>query len=365
MKEFILFINVTKQCNVNCHKCYLTEENRSLNQFLSNETLKQLCLAPEVKAAESVLVIFEGGEASLAGYDRLKSYSQVVREQLPNARQTMVTNLLVMPNWLINLCKEEYNSVFETTLALGGKYTLSGSESKYIEKFTKSLKKVADAGLECTVNIELNQQTIKAGPQAIIDIAEETGNKYWEFDLSVDFEYFLSNPTFNLNNYPLLSLQSSFDEVSKYLEAYIADYKTELKRLGLEITSLDYLQGKVDNLSFNIAKDMNFITLNPNGTVTTNPLFSDMPQTYLGNINKDAFSEILKAPGRRMRGRHERFRMSTCLPCPFYDVCGSGASHAPVIDGSGECVGFFNTRNKVMKLGLEHPLINEPGFIVK
>lgn len=363
MKDFVIFVNVTKQCNVNCQKCYLTEENRKINFFLEESTLEKLFSAKELSDAESVLIIWEGGEASLAGYNKLKSYSNLLKKHLPNAKQTMVTNLLVMPDWLIKLCKEEYNSKFETTLALNGKYTLSGSRDKYLEKFEKSLKKVVDNNIHCTVNIELNKDTVSAGALPIIEMANRTGNKYWEFDLSVDFQSFLANPVYNLYTYPVLPLQSTFKEVADYFLSYIENHKQEYNLSGMEITSLDYLVGKVDNLSFNVSKDLNFITINPDGVITSNPLFSDLTHTYLGNIINDDFSKILSSKGRRLRARYERARTVPCVECPFYDKCGSGASHVPVIDGSGECAGFFNARKKLMGLNeIPHPLKDIVGF---
>jgi hypothetical protein len=44
---------------------------------------------------------------------------------------------------------------------------------------------VTEAGINCTVNVELNIETIMAGTEAIISIMKQSGAKDWAFDYSV------------------------------------------------------------------------------------------------------------------------------------------------------------------------------------
>lgn len=358
MKKLILFINVTKQCNLNCHKCYITEDNRLTKFFLKNQTLENLCSSPEIKEAESILVVWEGGEAALAGYKKLKEYSSIVKANIPNAKQTMVTNMLTMPNWLIKLCKEDFGGVIETTFAFGGKFTWSGSEDVYIDKFKSSLKKAIDSGLNCVVNVELNPATLKKGPGGIIDIAKETGCMHWDLDFSLDFTGFFDNPVYNLDNYPIIPAQTTYAEVSNYLKSFVLDYGSEVQKIGMKIPMLNYLQGIHENKSFNIQSELNFISLNPDGTITTDPLFSDLPKTYLGNINTSDFKEILNSKARKMRARHERKRLAKCVSCPYFNDCRGSSSHVPTFDKSGECCGFFKLRSFLTGFDYSNELIN-------
>lgn len=369
MKSYVLFINVTKKCNIDCVKCYLKEESRNDSLFLSNETFGRLLLSQEIQSCADVVVIFQGGEASLAGEARMISYCELVAMILPHAKMRMVTNLVSMPRWLMSLSHKHFNSKIETTFAFGGKRLIGthcDAEKKYVDKFKKSLRKVIDSGLACTVNVESNPESLAKGPGSIIDLATETSCYSWDFDLSIDFESYLKSPNLNIYGYPQLELRVPYAEYSDYFTDLIGLINERGLQGKFQSGFLEYLKGNKTNSSFNVAKELNFITLNPDGTLTTNPLFSDLPNTYIGNINKSEFKEILNSSIRRSRVRYERSRMSECALCPFFDSCGSGSAHAPLYDGSGDCVGMFNLRSKFVfgSTGKdEHPFINKKNFM--
>lgn len=368
MRNYVLFINVTKKCNIDCVKCYLTSESRSDSLFLSNRTLELLLSSQEIQDCDDVVVIFQGGEVSVVGEQRMISYCDLVSRVAPKASMTMVSNLVSMPDWLIDLSHNYFNSKIETTFAFGGKKLFGGhdnAESRYVEKFTKSLKKVIGSGIFCTVNVESNPETLAMGPDSIIDLAIETGCYSWDFDFSIDFESYLRSQSINIYGCPQLDLRVSYAEYSNYFEALIDAISYRGLVGKFQSGFIEYLTGVNSNTSFNVGKELNFITLNPDGTLTTNPLFSDLPKTYIGNINTSKFCDILNSSLRRSRARYERSRMSGCLSCPFFDGCGSGSSHVPLYDGSGDCVGLFNLRSKFGSGeidGINHPLIDRQYF---
>lgn len=340
-KDTVLFINITKQCNVECTRCYLTKENRSKKDLLPMHTLNKL-IDHEFFRNNNVTVVWEGGEVSLAGKKALTERIELVKKVLPHARQTMVTNLLNLPNWLIDISHKYFNSKIETTFAFGQKFTLDGNEDKYREKFKSSLIKANKNNLICPVNIELNKETNQAGTQALVDFIKETNHKYWEFDLSVDFKDFLDVPIYNQFKYPVLSSTMTFREFSQFVIELHENHDEELKKVGFEATLVKQAKNQNGkNLAFNVERESEFITLNPDGFVTTNPLFSDMPVTYIGNINDVEADEIFNSPMIQDRVRHERRRTIPCLSCEYYQVCGGGPSHAPLKDNSGECAGGY------------------------
>lgn len=366
MKEFALFINVTKECNINCDKCYLTEESRSTSFFLSEKTFQRFIDSPALRNADSVTVIFQGGEVLLAGEDRLVGYCKQVNNILPNAKLTMVSNLIALPDWIISVCRQYFNSKFETTFALKGKRLIGSkvnSEERYVEKFKRSLKKAIDSGLDCTVNVEANSETVAAGAKEIIEIATSTGCYSWEFDFSVDFKSYLNGKELNLFGYPILPLQETYLNYSNYFSDLIhLIEKLDLKE-KFQSGLISFLLGNTENQGFNVSKDLNFLTLNPDGTVTTNPLFSDIERTYLGNINSSDLESILNSIRRRFRSRHELERKKTCVSCKYFDTCRSGPSHIPILDGSGECCGFYGLRESIGGfVSANHPLSKAPGF---
>lgn len=340
-KDRVLFVNITKQCNVECTRCYLTKENRSKKDLLPIPTLEKLVDHSYFKE-NNVTVVWEGGEATLVGENALEERIKVVKSILPHAKQTMVTNLLNFPNWMIRITKEYFDNQIETTFALGKKFTLDGSREKYLEKFKASLKKVNANGIICPVNIELNKETHDMGTQALVDFMKETEHKYWEFDLSVDFEAFLRNPIYNEFRYPILPGTITFKQFSQFIIDLNVNHEEELKEIGFESTVIKQAKERsTDKQTFNVQRESDFITLNPDGFVTTNPLFTDMPATYIGNINNVTANEIFNSSVVANRIRYERKRTIPCLTCEFYKICGGGASHAPLKDNSGECAGGY------------------------
>lgn len=340
-KDTVLFINVTKQCNVECTRCYLTKENRSKKDLLPMDTLAKL-IDHDFFKLNNVTVVWEGGEASLVGEKALIERIELVKSLLPHAKQTMVTNLLNLPDWLISITHKYFNSQFESTFALGQKFTLSGDRDKYLEKFKRSLLKANENNIICPVNIELNKETYEAGTEALVQFFEATNHKYWEFDISVDFKSFLDFPIYNEFKYPILNSTISYEQFSNFIIELHDKHADRLKKIGFESGIVRQAkESGVKNMAFNVERESDFITINPDGFITTNPLFSDMQATFVDNINHVSADDIFNSPIIQNRIRYERRRTIPCLSCEYYNVCGGGPSHAPLKDESGECAGGY------------------------
>lgn len=337
--ERLLFVNVTRQCNVQCDRCYLTPENRRAKERLDPDVLSGLIRHPWFRE-KPIIIAWEGGEASLIGRERFTELVLRCKEDLPHARQSLVTNLLTAPDWLIDLTHEHFNGKIETTLAMDRKYTLDGSREVFLDQFAKSFKKVTDAGLHCPINLETNQETIELGADKLLDYLEMIGATTLEFDLSVDFQKFFEAPAYELSGYPILPLSVDYKRLSKFVIEVVE--AIDRGRLGGKVTCSLLEQTKHRNSSsmFGVQRAFDFITLNPDGTVTTNPLFSDLGPTYLGKIGQDTVDHILFSGKRERLMRHELRRTMHCLGCEYFQFCGAGPSHVPVLDGSGECSGL-------------------------
>jgi radical SAM protein with 4Fe4S-binding SPASM domain len=202
------------------------------------------------------------------------------------------------------------------------------------------LTKATTAGITCPVNVELNRETFDAGPGAIIDLARRTGARTFEFDFSVQFDDFRTKPAFRKGNYPMLPGSLSYLE----FRTFVVGLRREIISQGLQgsITSnllRDMSERKMD-MAFNVCREADFVTVNPDSTVTTNPLFSDIPETYIGSLEEQGLDRILAHPNRRDRIAYEQDRRSVCKGCEFVEICEGGPSHVPVEDGSGECAGL-------------------------
>tara|TARA_R110002124_G_scaffold128157_15_gene288691 strand:+ start:15093 stop:16148 length:1056 start_codon:yes stop_codon:yes gene_type:complete len=346
MLEAVGFINVTRQCNVDCKRCYLTESNRKAKERLPLSILSEF-LKHRFWENRDVTLIWEGGEPSLVGKGAMELYCRTARNVLPQARQTMVTNCFSVPDWLIAMVHDEFAGNVETTFAFGKKYSLSGSEELYQSQFLKGLNRFWDSGIECPVNVELNAETISAGVNNLAKIILESKCRSWEFDVSVDFRSFLQAPEYAASTVPLLPLTASYADAWAFIRDLQMNWGQRFNDAGVSIGAFEQEAGQGNN-QFNVACENRFLTLNPDGVVTTNPLYSDLEGTFLGNVEFDGLDEILANRNRLMRILAERKRTQDCHHCVHLPYCGGGPSHVPVLDGSGECAGGKGMWDKIL-----------------
>nr|WP_192963260.1 hypothetical protein [Pseudomonas fluorescens]CEK42042.1 hypothetical protein PQBR57_0089 [Pseudomonas fluorescens SBW25] len=336
-KEAVAFINVTRQCNVDCKRCYLTEAHRAAKERLPLDTLKAF-LRSMFWQGRPVTLIWEGGEPSVVGKDAMLAYCHAARQVLPHANQTMVTNCFNVPNWLVDLAHSEFGGAVETTYAYSHKASLAGDQTVYQRKFLDGLNKLWAAGIECPVNVELNIETILAGSDALAAVILKSQCRVWEFDLSVDFRTFLHSPVYTPQSVPLLPLTASYSTVWSFLADLQERWGRAFSEAGIAIGAFQQKVGQANN-QFNVACESRFLTLNPDGTVTTNPLYSDLEGTFLGNVLDAGMEPILTSRRRKSRIMADRTRVAPCRSCVHSSYCKGGPSHVPVIDGSGECAG--------------------------
>ena len=335
--EAVGFINVTRQCNVDCKRCYLTEHNRLSSERLPLPTLEAFLANPFWEGRE-VTLIWEGGEPTLVGHAAMRRYCSAARRILPHARQTMVTNCFNVPDWLLGIIKDEFQGNVETTYATGHKFSLAGNEEHYQRKFIAGLNLLWRSGIQCPVNVELNRETVSAGVDVLAGVILGSDCKVWEFDVSVDFRTFLANPVYTADTVPVLPLTVSYKEVWRFLSELKSRWGARFKEAGISIGAFEQQIGQTNN-QFNVACEHRFLTLNPDGVVTTNPLYSDLPGTHLVNVNDAGLDPILANRNRLRRVLADRKRAACCKACPHYTYCKGGPSHVAVTDGSGECAG--------------------------
>lgn len=337
MLEAVGFINITRQCNVDCQRCYLTERNRKTSERLPVPILERFLRHSFWEDREATL-IWEGGEPTVVGRSAMQLYCDAARRVLPHARQTMVTNLFSVPDWLVDMISHEFNGNVETTYAGAKKRSLAGSESVFQSQFFEGLNKLWRNGIECPVNVELNAETVNAGVDALAMSILGSEGKIWEFDISVDFQSFLASPVYVSNSVPVLPLTVSYAKAWGFLAQLRDKWSETFRRHGIHIGVFEQVPGKPNN-QFNVSCENRFLTLNPDGSVTTNPLYSDLEQTHLGNLAEVDMDAILGNRNRLMRILADRKRAASCNDCVHFSHCAGGPSHVPVHDGSGECAG--------------------------
>ena len=337
----VLFVNLTKRCNVDCPRCYILERHRKGRDAFGLSHLRRALESDFFQdAAARPTLIFQGGEPQLVGAREFNRICETVREIHPDIRMTCVSNLLAAPDWYIDLVRTHFEGRAETTWAAGRKMTLGGDEGAFQDAFARSLARMLDAGLSCPVNVETNAETVSAGPGAILDLHRRTGAIQFEFDISVAFDRFLSAPEFGAGNLPVLPPTVPYAAVARFL----LDLRRAIRDAGLSdrfrTQVLDPPERRGGDHAFNVGRELDFVTMNPDGSVTTNPLFSDIPETYLGSLAEAGLDKILDHPNRRRRSIMEARRTIDCTTCPHFEGCRGGSSHIPLLDASGECAGL-------------------------
>jgi len=337
----VLFVNLTRRCNIDCPRCYLTPAHRAAREALDPALLEAALGDPFFRDhAGPVVVIHQGGEPQLLGRHAFGALVEVVGRVAPFARQTAVSNMVAAPDWFLDLAGDWFEGRIETTWAAGRKHTLAGDGPAYQAAFSRSLARAVEAGLVCPINVEVNDDTIAAGPQALIAMMLKTGARHCEFDLSFDFQAFRAAPAFGPGGAPLVAPTVPYSAVSAYLLALRRQILIQGLAGRVQSHSLVPLAQRGTDLPFNTRGEARFVTLNPDGTVTTNPLYSDVEATYLGSLRTHTLSELLAHPNRLARIAQEEARCAPCAGCRHWDLCRGGPSHAPWGDGQGECAGL-------------------------
>jgi radical SAM protein with 4Fe4S-binding SPASM domain len=325
----------------------LTENNRKVKEDnLSLELLVKAVTSETFARAEKTVILLQGGEPTLVGEAPMTVYIRTILKALPEAKIVVISNMFSLPDWFARLSHQYLDSRIETTFALGGKATLSGDESGYLERFSKALNKASDLGIHVAINIELNRETVAAGAESLVKYLMATRSKFWEIDLSVDFDTFLKSPKYNKYSYPELPLSVDYRQVSMFLAEFSSLYYRVAKGSGVYCGTVESVSASQMTNAFNVRQEGDFVTLNPDGSVTTNPLFSDLTETYLGNLNNDSLDSIIQSVNRSKRMAWEVKRAMPCLSCTYFSSCSGGASHVPLRDGSGECAGLMMFRDK-------------------
>lgn len=332
-----LFINVLKKCNLDCKQCYLSVDSRRSDQVLSCETFRDFISNPAF-SDKNYRVVWQGGELSILPSSHLWSLS----DHLPSGvKQSVVTNFLAYSSGLSNFVSTHCDRTIETTFAYHDKVTKSGSSERYRSCFLKSAKRYYDDGLAININVELNAGTIESGVEKLIRFFDELPPCSIDFDISLSP---IQNRELVQTNDSYLPRSVTFEshwEFLKKLYLVLSGRSSVNKRYPLFDSIFSSKTTQFSANSYGL-----FFTLNPDGQVTTNPLYSDQANLVIGH-SADR-SDLRESNRYKSLLREEYNRFSQCAGCSYFKSCGTGASYVPVFDGSGECVGGQNFRKELL-----------------
>ena len=337
-----LFINVTGRCNLDCERCYLYEGTRSSRQQLDVPSFVEFLRDPAIQNSNG-LCVWQGGEITLVNPSLLYGLSDALREEAPSYGESAVSNLLATTDGHIEFFLDRCSGSIDSTFALKQKRTKGGDSEAYLDAFRNCSQRYYDAGVKVSVNIELNREMIDLGVELLVEYLLTLPPMHWEFDFSIDFASYLQAREFTSCGTPLLPLTTSYASFWKYVRELESVYPT-LACYGHTIGFFesDILRG---NTQFGAGCTDEFFTLNVDGSVTTNPLYSDIPEASIANPIRGL--SISSSTLRRSLVADEIARRFNCVSCEFFSSCKGGPSHVPVVDGSGECAGGIQYRRSL------------------
>lgn len=330
-----LFVNVLKRCNLDCKQCYLSNDSRSSTEVLSDKLFLSFIRNPAF-ADSDFNIVWQGGEISLLPIQTLESLSGLVPD---GTKQSLVTNFLAYSSRLSIFVSDSCDRTIETTFSYSGKSTKYGDEQKYRSCFLKAAHDYYNDGLAININVELNAGTIEAGVEELIKFFDKLP------PCSIDFDISLSP----INQGELIQSTSPYLPTSvNYLShwQFLKQLNSVLiiKGRGNKTYPIFDSMGVGASTQFSANKYGQFFTLNPDGSVCTNPLYSDQEFLSIGHATDK--SDFRSNARYQWLLRTEFDRFNTCRGCSYMKSCGSGASYVPVLDGSGECVGGKSLREK-------------------
>lgn len=334
MKVTTFFVNTTTLCNLDCKRCYLKEETRLDKSLLSPATLKKF-LDSSYANGRVGEVIWIGGEVTTVPSEHLFALSDVVNECQPQLTQGVVSNLLGTTKGHLEFYKSRCCGHVDSTFALGAKVTKSGSTDKYLQVFAETANKITEFGLTLSINVELNPETYSLGPRAMVDYMKKIPAACWEFDHSIDFETYIKIENLSAKQVPNVKPSISYEMFWSYMQELYNSYE-EIKACGHVVGFFDKEIRNSSNF-FSADKTDAFWTLNVNGTVTTNPLYSDFEGAMCGHV--DDPDSIANSEFRLLHIKNDIERQRSCYSCEHRGRCSGGTSSLPVEDGSGACNG--------------------------
>lgn len=335
---YTLFINVTKECNLDCTRCYLHEQSRSTKSLLSIDTAEKfLCNAHFAQKVSQI--VLQGGEINLVSVDHIEDLLKLCRYRHPNATIRIVSNLLGVKPEFFSLLHEYCESNIETTFALNSKSLKNGDEQLYKEVFCATAWQYYNQNISISSNFELNIESLLKGASEFYNYVAYFPPSYWDFDLSLDFKSFLRDQEYSRNGTPLIKATVSYKQFWDYL-LDLKVLKDDLNAKKIEISFFKAASERVNN-QFSAGQLGCFYTLNPDGYVTTNPLYSDLKSTFIGNVEDLV---VHKSDVWKRLFNDELIRLKECSSCERFRSCGGSITYVQLHDGSGECVGGKTAR---------------------
>lgn len=309
-----LFLEITRQCNLNCRHC--GSDCSQDSSMATMPTEKWLEIIDELKSIYAPYFVITGGEP-LVHPDL-----DVITSQLKKRRAQfgMVTNGMALTESKLDSLIS--NGLTSITLSLDG----NEASHLYIRKHPESWNRVVEAmkviGNSVLPVKEVVTCVTPSNLETLGDTAElliESGITHWRL-----FRIF---PKGAAQNHPALML--SFEESNQMVQ-WIAENRSTYDTRGLKLSFSceGYLPFDQDRLvrdePFFCRAGVSIASILADGSITG--CNNNCDQFYQGNINEDNFSEIWSQKFTEYRD-HTWKKTGICSDCKKWNNCLGGSIH--------------------------------------
>jgi radical SAM protein with 4Fe4S-binding SPASM domain len=355
--KIILTIELSKACNVYCENCYLAYEHRLRDRRLfKKEWITKLAASSVFEDCCELYVSILGGELSIIDPDYLEDIVDHIKALWPQCSFSMVSNFFNSKPRFLDLYLK-HSDLVETTFDFG-RQNMNRDRDVFLSSFKHYIEELAkrDVGKNIDLNFVMNRQSKDFGVDAALDYFSsfdlpDEGRLILKFDHGIDFVKFRADgmPHDPVSGHPLFPLDLAYGE---YVD-FVAAFRRRRDERGLSrivVPQIDFKGQPADDRFFYTKGTGRVISLSSDGFVTTNPVFTEIPSTFVGNIAEQSLDECLSSERYLRLFMRDRRRSLECAACEHYGACEGGSLFLPRFSGddTGECAGaksFFDIQN--------------------
>lgn len=310
----LFHINVTKQCQLACTHCYISQEIRDTKNHLSPELMKDIANNIGNQHADVHII---GGEPTLVPYDIHQKYIEFLRP-LPNATLAIVTALQSQRALKIS-------SLYDNVIT---SYDPGSRNEVNTHDWLERVKKLPET-TQVTLSISLSSSVLNNNLLSILDDVLEMGFE------KIHLAPLIPTPN-ALNDTPLTHVTSeALISVSNWLEGKRKEnphlFITPIDGLIMDSSGYDGLRCPASEESINIMPDGNVTACVTHGGIE---LLKPNKSSIEDNINSPEYKiEVMS----HKRQRHE------CIDCAHWSTCKGGCNilaNSSIMKGSNDCAGF-------------------------
>ncbi|MCV9964153.1 4Fe-4S cluster-binding domain-containing protein [Pararhizobium sp. BT-229] len=344
-----LTIEVCKACNVYCENCFLAYENRLRDRRLfKKEWVTKLAESRIFQKCEDLYVSILGGELSIVDQDYLEDLVNHIKTLWPDCSFSMVSNFFNSKPRFLDLYLK-HSDVVETTFDFG-RQNLNRNRDVFLASFRQYIEELARRGadLNIDINFVMNRQSLEYGVDAALDYFSsfslpEGGRLLLKFDHGIDFVTFRAQgmPHDRRSGMPMFPLDLGYGDYA----AFVAEFRRKRDARDLSwivVPQIDFADQRPDDRFFFTKGSGRVISLSSDGFVTTNPVFTEIPSTFLGNIADMKLDECLGSDRYFLAYSREQRRAMECSSCEYFERCEGGSLFLPKHLGgdTSECAGI-------------------------